>query len=190
MTEFPAVIPAFPPVPDDDPDLGPAMRALEPKQRAWVRAFHETGGQDNTRAAAAAGYAPGNPAGQRQAGWRLAHDGKVLKAIREVAEGRIRSGALMAIETMIAIAQNPTHKDQFKAAVEVANRSGMLVINESKMVVEHRYSDREEVERVRKFARELGLDATKLLGSVGYIDAEFEVVQDSEPSTAGLEDIL
>lgn len=189
--------------------LGPAMIALNPQQRAFVLAYVETGGQDQTRAAVLSGYGV-TPGSQKVAGYRLAHDPKILAAIKEVADQRLRSGALLGAEVLIAIAQNPVHKDQLKAATELLNRGGLIVRQE----VEHIHRSETEAEQVKKIvslARELGLDPKQLLGSAGVtVDADFKVVSNGkgqpqpepeepeevdaefEPaaSAAGLEDLL
>lgn len=180
----------------DTRKLGKCMVALEPKQRAFVLAYVDTGGKDATKAARMAGYGGENPQSARVTAHRLVHDGRVLEAIREYADARIRSQAVVGIQTIIDIANDPTHKDQFKAAVEIANRSGMLVA--SKVEHEHVHrpeDDAEKVKRIVQLAKGLGLDPRALLGSAGVVvDAEFEVVSNvalpAPESADGLEDLL
>lgn len=181
----------------DTRKMGPAMVALEPKQRAFVLAFVDTGGQDATKAARMAGYGGDNPQSVRVTAHRLTHDAKVLEAIREVADSRIRSEALMAMEVIVEIAKDPTHKDRFAAAKEIANRSGLMVVQKSEVV--HRTEDEaDKIKRIIALARGLGVDPRQLLGSAGVVlDADFEVVSttalpapEPEGSTDGLEDLL
>jgi hypothetical protein len=191
QTTVPAV---YEPV-TDTRGLGDAMLALNPQQRAFVLAYVETGGQDQTRAAHLAGYG-GTDNSRRVQAHRLAHDDKVLRAIREVADKRVRSGALLGAEVVLEIAKDPTHKDRFKAAQSLMDRSGMLVPTK----VEHEHihrteADDERIARLIGVARQLGMDPRQLLGSVGVtVDAEFKVVDTTpappEMSAAGLEDLL
>lgn len=179
------------------------MTALEPQQRAWVLAYLETGCRSATEAARLAGYAPGGaPQSVRMAGHRLKNDEKVLAAIKELAEKRVKSGAYLAMSVLREIAEDPTHKDRFKAAVEMLNRAGMIVVQKQEVEHKHLMDAREVAAGIRQFAKELGLDETKLLGAAGYTDVDFEVVSPisdtpqltapEEPvmSSAGLEDLL
>lgn len=161
----------------------PEFAALEPRQRVWVMAFLDNGG-NQTSAAITAGANEGNTA--RVYGWRQAHDPKVLAALRIEAERRGQTHAPLAIQTMIDIMQTPGHKDQFKAAVELANRSGLIVAQ--KLNVEHLHRDEtspELIKQISTLARTLGLNPVKLLGSAGVIiDAEFEEITDDRQPDA------
>lgn len=184
----------------DDPQHGPAFAKLSPQQRAFVMAYLETGARSASEAARLAGYAAG---GQEQsvraAGHRLLQRDDVLAAIRELADRKVKTGAYVAMAVLLEIAQDASHKDRYKAAVEIANRSGMIVAQK----VEHEHSvtpdAKEVIAQIRALGKELGLNETKLLGAAGYTDAEFTVVKDQplltapeDPamSSAGLEDLL
>lgn len=175
--------------------LGPAMRKLNAQQRSFVYALVETGG-NASQAAAAAGYGEGSPTPELRAnayrvrGYQLSHDPKVLAAIKEEAEKRLHSGALLAASVLIEMANDKSSKHQFKAAVELLNRSGLIVATEHRVTVEHQGgSDKETIDRIRNLAGVLGLDPVKLLGSAGVIiDAEFTEVPVA--TTEGLEDLL
>lgn len=186
----------YQPIPDG-PDLGPAMRILNPKQRAFVTAIISTGGRDAAAAARASGYSPDNPNAAKVTAHRLMHDERILAAIRECADRKVKGVAVRAIETMIEIMDDPTHKDRFAAAKEVANRAGLLVVEKVEHV--HRTEDEEEkVARIVRYAQQLGLDPRELLGSAGVVvDAEFKVIaQERLPApvedgtSEGLEDLL
>lgn len=199
---MPQVASYYPPVPLD-PKMGPAMAKLSPQQRAWVNAYLDTGCKSKTLAARMAGYAvEGREQSVRAAGYRLAHDEDVLAAIKELADKKVRSGAFVAMAVLQEIANDATHKDRFKAAVEIANRTGMIVAHK----VEHEHAvslDAKQVyEQIKELARELNMtptQAAKLLGTAGYTEAEFvpveaqQVLTDArEPamSSEGLEDLL
>lgn len=175
----------------DDAHLGPAMRALPETQRRFVVAFLETGGTNATKAAALAGYGSSD-ASQRVAGHRLSHNPRVAAAIKEEADKRLRTGAILGASVLIEIAQNPTHKDRFKAAVELLNRGGLIVQTEHKVTVVDERSDKEIEDRVVALAGKLGIDPKKLLGAAfsgreaDVIEAEYEEVGTSD----GLEDLL
>jgi phage terminase small subunit len=172
-----------------EPNMGPAMLALTENQRAFVVAMLETGAVDASRAATIAGF--GNTEGSRwQAGWRLSHNPKVLAAIREEADKRLRSGAILGASVLVEIAGNTLHKDRFKAAVELLNRAGLIVTTEHKVIVEDDRRDRAMVEQaVVALAKRLNIDPALLLGvRASVIDGQFEEVP--AMSSEGIEDLL
>ncbi|CAB4132135.1 hypothetical protein UFOVP134_40 [uncultured Caudovirales phage] len=180
----------------DDADLGPAMRELNPSQRAFVFAVVECGG-DYTRAAAAAGYGDkGKDQATyvntiRAAGSRLSRDKKVIAAMREEAERRLQASALMAVEQLKLMALDPHSKHQYKAAVALLDRLGMAPIDRKEITVKHRMTDEQLKASIRDFADKMGLDPAKLLGhnravEANITEAEFEPVTGRE----GLEDLL
>jgi phage terminase small subunit len=178
--------------------LGPAMAQLTENQQNFVWALVQTGG-DNSKAAALAGIG-GTPDARSVAVYRLTHSPKVQAAIKEVAEGQIRGSAFLGAAALMEIAADPLHKDRAKAAIEIMNRSGMLVVQETKVTVEHKNPDiNATVARIRALAEGMHMDAKPLLLQAGVpqdiIDAEFEVVSEervqvSDMSAAGLEDLL
>lgn len=195
----------------EDADLGPAMRELNPSQRAFVFAVVECGG-DYTRAAAAAGY--GNQAKSRDtylntirtSGSRLGRDQKVIAALREEAERRLQASALMAVEQLRAMAMDPMSKHQYKAAVALLDRLGMAPIDRKEITVKHRMTDEQLRAGIKEFAEKMGLDPRKLIGAHEEIDIPEEIVDAEftpisgppplgEPGTVvtgyeGLEDLL
>ncbi len=169
---------------------GPALALLTHRQQTFVRAMLETGGQDHTRAARMAGYT-GNDNCMRVTAHRLAHDTKVLAALKEEADKRIRSGALLGASVLIEIAGDTMHKDRFRAATELLNRAGLQVVTEHKVTVTNSGDEKAMIERIASMASQLGLDSKKLLG--GFVEAEFtEVAALPAPvdGTEGLEDLL
>lgn len=172
---------------------GPAMAALPTdRQRKFVRALCETGGQNHTLAARKAGYT-GNEITLNNTAHRLAHDPLILAALKEEADRRIRSGALLGASVLMEIAGDTMHKDRFRAAQELLNRSGLQVITEHKVTVDRGGNEKAMIERIASMAAQLGIDHKKLLG--GFVEGEFEEVPalsapEPLPSTDGLEDIL
>ena len=189
---------AYPPI-EAYAGMGPAMRKISPQQRAFVVALLETGGQDHTKAARLAGYGGANPGSARVQAHRLMTADHILAAIREEAEKRISSHALLGAEVLVEIAKDVTHKDRMKAAVELMNRSGMLVAQKVEHEHVHRVEDdADKVRRVAALATKLGLDPKELLGQAGVtVDANFEIVHTQalpapveNGSADGLEDLL
>lgn len=163
---------------------GPAMGELTDKQRAFVIALLENGGNKTRAAMEAYGYATDSA---RSAGYQISRNAKVIKALKEEADRRVRVEAVLAIQTMVDIMNDPTHKDRFRAAVEIANRSGLQVIQQHE-VIHHNADAPEMIRRIEVLAKNLGIDSRKLLGSAGVVtDAEFTEVDNvevlkSEPS--------
>lgn len=176
--------------------LGPAMLALNDRQRNFVVALLETGSANHTEAAAMAGYS-GDRATLQVTGHRLAHDDRVLEAIREEAHRRMRSSAILASSALVEIISNregEETKDRLKAIDMLLNRVGLHGTTEHKTTVTHTMDEKQMVARIKALAEGLGLDAKKLLGSAGVvIDAEFREVPAEETSgdgSEGLEDLL
>lgn len=175
--------------------LGKAMRAINPKQRAFVRAFVLTGGSNATRACAMSGY--GDTEGSRRAtAWRLTHDPKILAAIKEAADSMLRANILIGSQVLVEIAQNPHHKDRFKAAQALLDRGGLIVAAQHNvnLNITEETPNSQIIDRIKVLSSQLGLDPSVLLGREASkslpppsIDAEFEEV---EMSAEGLEDLL
>jgi phage terminase small subunit len=174
---------------------GAAMATLTPRQREFVRAMLETGARDHTLCARMAGFT-GDDNTMRVTAHRLAHDDKVLAALKEEADKRIRSGAVLGASVLSEIAMNPTHKDQLKAAIELLNRAGLITAtlhkHEHAHVVSTSADEKAQIASIVEKAARLGIDPRKLLGGI-VVDAEFEEVQKPDTpaaGTEGLEDIL
>lgn len=119
----------------DERDCGDAMRVLTPAQRAFVCATLESGGRNNTLAALRAGYGSSEDQAKVVA-CHMMRNPKIIAAIREEADRRLQSGALLASSALIEIAQDDRHKDRFKAAVELLNRAGLMVETRHRITVE------------------------------------------------------
>lgn len=175
--------------------LGPAMRALNERQRQFVFALLEQGTTNYTRAAAVAGY--GNTDESRKViAHRLAHDPKILAAMQEEGKSRITAGVVMAASELVRIAEdsNTPTREKLRALEMIMNRGGLHAMTESRQTIVHETDEGAAVARIRDLAATLGLDPKKLLGSVGVVDAEFiEVTEVTKPTggnTTGLEDML
>lgn len=171
------------------------MQALNQNQRNFVVAFIMQGGQNATAAALAAGYA--NTEGSaRVAAHRLVHHPRVQLALREEADKRLRAGALLGASVVQEIASDALHKDRLKAAIELLNRSGLLVEQTHRVIHEDNRSDSELERAVLAMATKYGMDPVKLLGdatkkvaaAAAAVDAEFVEVELT--GAEGLEDLL
>lgn len=163
---------------------GKEFLALNDRQQKFVIAMCETGGKDHTLCAEMAGYS-GNKDTLYVTAHRLAHDEKVLRALREEADRRVRSGAILGASVLIEIANDPTHKDRFRAADRLLERAGLLVVQTNKNVIEHTVNEEDLKARIARAARELGLDPKVFLGASAAalpapIDAEFTVVEEDD----------
>ena len=172
------------------------MSELNDRQRAFVDAMLEFGGHIK-KALVIAGY---STTGHHAQGTRLMHHPKVLAAIREEADRRFKAGAILSSSVIMEIASDPTHKDRFKAAVELANRAGLIVATQHNVKVEHTRDDAAMIARITELAGRLGLDAAQMLKAAGVKQLPSPLAQetveqlepiDVEPqSFNGLEDIL
>lgn len=179
-------------IPDPElADLGPAMRALTPKQRHFVLAYFHVGKRE--RAAFMAGYA--GEEGSNKLGvsaYVVWHHPKVQAAIKEHASGALVGMLPGAIARLHQIMQDGGDKDGLKAIQLITDRTGFHATTEMK--VTHVDESREDtIREIVRMAREQGLDPRVLIGGAAdFIDADFTVLAEAEPvvsSLEGLEDI-
>ena len=169
---------------------GPAMSELTELQQKFVMVLADVGG-DAKKAAMLAGYSHGkNGTHLGVEGWRNTHNPKVLAAIREVADQRIRGGGILAASVLVEIASDPMHKDRLKAAVELANRGGLEHVQKIEVLHKDDRLDPEVVANIIRLAKEQGVNPKKYLGydpdKEAAIEGDFEEVTGME----GLEDCL
>lgn len=170
-----------PSVPDPEMEgLGPAMLALTPGQRRFALAAVMYPLAKDWQIAKAAGFSDRSHGALRVAAHRLFHTDAVLAAIRELAEKEVRATGLFAIATMRKIARLDGHKDQYKAAKDLAGLAGFSV--EQKISVNQTVTDRSGkaiMERIEALAAKHGLDAARLLGrreDLPVVDADYAEV--------------
>ena len=157
--------------------LGPAMLALPTDgMRAFVYAMLDTGGQNQMLCAKESGYT-GTERTLAVTGHRLAHDERVQAAIQEEARRRLNAGAILAVNTVLSIAANATHKDQLRAATAILDRTGLHTTSEHKVTVERSEDERAIIREIMEYGKKFNLDVKALLGAQGIdietIDAEF-----------------
>lgn len=164
---------------------GPAMAALQQKERAFVLAMVTTIGADGTpdpnRAALTAGYKQGIY------GYELMRKPKILEALREEGEKKLRGAITLGINKLVEIAETNGHKDQYQAVKLLV---GLNDFNPAQKVdvnhagaVEHIHIDAKE--RVERLAIRMGKTPQQVLDMLGVkvIDAEFEVVSSPDEWT-------
>lgn len=157
-----------------DEDIGPCMRDLTEPQRAFVKNYVANGGSNELDAAFRAGFGETSQSAAGAAD-RMMKMPRILSAIREEADKRLKSGAVLAASVLVEIASNRMHRDQYKAAVELLNRAGLVVEGVSRVIVEDHRTEEEIVRRITDLSSKLGIDPKKLLGN-DVVDAEFTEV--------------
>lgn len=157
-----------------DTNFGPAMRQLpNDRMRKYVLIRVMQGKPNQGKAAELAGYggAERDDAYLRVQGHRLEQNPHVQAAITEEAlrQARHNLGSMLvrASERVGEVLESTKAKDgdTLKAAAMIFDRMGLHSISEVKKTVEHINDSPETIERVRRLAATLGLDAEKLLGS-------------------------
>jgi len=170
----------------EDEDLGPAMRALNEKQRAFVDAYCSFPCASQAKLAEMAGYGNSTIAGLRVRGHRLLQMPSVLLAINEELAKRFKGkGAAISQMVLFKIALNDKHPKQLNAALALADRGGFPQQTEQRVIVEKTDRTGEAmIVRIKALAKMLGIDAQKLLGrgdevlhARAIIEAEAEVVE-------------
>ena len=166
---------------DEVSDFGPAMAALNEKQRAFVMAMIEFPGITQAEAARRAGYSDVKD-GAKVRGHYCAHNPAVQAAIREEAGKRLNSTSLMAANALLAMLtdEGVEPKDKIKAAGMLLDRSGFgaaQTINVNKTTTDR--TGKAIMDRIAALSQKLGVDATKLLSPapVEVVDAEFSEVK-------------
>ena len=166
-------------IPEDRTVQGPAMEALNERQREFVRCCVEHPNYNATQLAELAGY-KGSPEAMRVQGHRLRHNEGVIAAINEVASKRLRGAGLLGVSVMVEIASNPAHKDQLKAATALADRTGFHALSEHKVTVEDKrpQTKKEMIAAIVQLGREQGMSDEEIKKWTGgeIIDAEFTEV--------------
>ena len=156
-----------------DLELGPAMKALSPRQRQFVYHLIEQGGDGIEEAAAKAGFNTNNIRAQAH---RLVHDFKVNQAMVEMARYRLHSISLLATLELYKIINDPTTKGNVKVAAirTVYDRVGLGTHHTMNVKHEVSLTDKEQIAKIRDLATRIGVDAEQLLGSYGYtLEGEF-----------------
>lgn len=168
----------------DESLLGPAMRALTPRRRAFVDAMFAMGDTgNNLEYARAAGFKGDNNA-LAVYGHRLAHDAKIQAAIREEAERRCSAFLPIAARKIEEIALKNDHKDQFAALKHVQSLAGLSP--RQKIEVEHKHDRKALIADIKG-----ALELLKAEGVTINLEQFTDVTPKTDPgSTEGLDDLL
>lgn len=172
----------------EDQEYGPAMSALNERQRAFVMSMIETPGCTNAEAARRAGYSDVSD-GAKVRGFYLAHSPAVQAAIREEAGKRLNAASLMAAGVLMKLLgdDDVEPKDRIKAAGMLLDRSGFgaaQTINVNKTTTDR--TGKAIMERIAALSQKLGVDAGKLLGpsngtdkiNMPVVEGEFSEVKE------------
>jgi phage terminase small subunit len=174
---------------EDEGDIGPAMEAISPKQRKFVRAMLQLGSSNYTEAARLAGYSTKSESSIRVQGHILAHDSRVLAAIQEEARKRLGAGLIMASSILIGIAEGKYEakaSDRLKAIDMIMSRQGMPAVTQHLVTDGRAQSDTDLMADLDKKMRAVGMKLSEIMGGPKVINAEYTVVTGAE----GLEDLL
>jgi hypothetical protein len=160
-----------------DAQDGPAMLALPTdRHRAFVRALYQVkpGHGANVKAAklAAFGTPSSSPQSMATIASRLAHDERVLEAIREEDEKRIRSSAPRAISALSRLVENPRHKDHARGIAMVLDRVHPLETQHTVKVEHSATPDFKETAQILAKIAELAAKFSVRLPSPPIIDGE------------------
>ena len=153
-----------------DVAYGPAMLALNQRQREFVLAYLEHPTAKGHELVAMAGYT-GQRKNRRETASRFLHAPAIIAAINEVLGKTYRGrGAAVAQDVMLTIAGNPNHPKQLQAALALADRGGFGAVVESRLTVQDQTSEA-LIARITVLAKRLGINPTRLLGGP-VIDAD------------------
>jgi phage terminase small subunit len=168
-------------LPVDEPEWGPAMKALNEKQRRFVLALYQVkpGHGAQVRAARLAGYGTPNSSAASWAALasRLIHDEKIQAALREHDQKVLRAAAPRALRALHGMVEDPDHKDHARAVGMVLDRTHPVetvhhVRSEQRHVV---VASEEVLARIRAIAGAVGLDADAM---PAIIEADYQDITD------------
>lgn len=162
-------------------EQGPAMRKLNPRQKAFVIAIVDLGySKNHLKAAQAAGYQGTHDVVKVTAHW-LYRNPLVVAAMQELARARFEAGTIAATSVVMEILEDTkaAPKDRLKAAEMVMDRGGLHSLSEHRVVVGQPEDRVAKLQRAVNLARELGIDPRSLLGNLA--DAAPEDIKVLEP---------
>jgi phage terminase small subunit len=163
----------------EDQELGPAMAALNERQRAFVMAMIEHPGITQARAAELAGY-KNSPGGMKVHGHYCAHNPAVQAAIREEAGKRLNSASLLAANVLVEIlgSDDIPAKERLKAAGMLLDRTGFAAVQKID-VTRKDESGANVLDQIKRLAEKLSVPVQQLLNKPAppVVDAEFSEVK-------------
>jgi hypothetical protein len=148
------------------PEYGPAMLALNDRQRRFVVALFDDDAPREGEglwvyAARRAGFAETNktPESLKSSAWRIAHSDKVVAAINEYAKTHVRTLSAEAVRSLKDLLKNPKHRDHMGAIDAVLNRVDPIEAKLSVAVKDDRPHQltEQDFQRMEAIARRYGL---------------------------------
>lgn len=170
--------------------LGPAMRALNERQRMFVCALAYYGGAQQ-EAYVAAGYSVTTAGSAQASSSRLANNAMIVEAIKEEALRRLDSASMLAVSTLVELASAKCgdNKVRLQASNSLLDRiGGFAGKTEHKITIKDDRTTAELIQFIKQTAVANGLDPMKLLGMETVVEAEYTEVfdPDADPDLAGL----
>lgn len=149
-------------------ELGPKMRALTDRQRAFVRGYIGNPLAPKWVLAKRAGYGGPKVSGLslRVTANQVMSSARVVAAIHEETLKQVKLGAAIGVAGLIRLASDPKAKGHLQACQALADRGGIVAAQE--INVNHNHTDMTGaamLERIRALAVKHGLDPEKLLGA-------------------------
>ena len=154
--------------------LGPAMTALKPRQRVFVKILWERQPISATEAYIQSGYTQNRESAAAGASDLLQVE-KVKKAIVEYGRAYAAAFAPELFAAMMQIATNTQHKDQGKVGLAMLKHSGFVEIIEQTMNLNITITRQEKIEAIRADLAAEGLTKEQIEHELGSF-AEHEVI--------------
>jgi hypothetical protein len=166
----------------DVESMGPALRALTPKQRRLILELRDgpSGYGSIIRAGRIAYGEAGSEDALKVIVSKVLHDDRVQAAMKEIGLKKISTAAFQAIGNVERIANDPADVNCFKANIELLNRGGFAPQTHHTVTVEHKVDyTKQALEELAMFRR-LGVGREALEQIYGR-DGLFHLEQQLDP---------
>lgn len=151
---------------DDERNLGPAMQALNPRQRTFAEGLMI--GLSMSEAYRAAGYKDTKAEYTARAASRLAHSDPIIAALQELTKSKLRLLAPKAITAVDEILGDKYHKDRAKVAENILGRLDPIVSKVDAHVTHEIIDHTAEAVQELRMLKQLGVAREKLLEMFGH----------------------
>ena len=184
-------------VPTDEDDFGPALRACNARERAFVTELFDPAGCSRAEAAKRSGYGNADgtstPATLAKIGYRLARSPRVQAAIAELIPGMATALGPLALRAVSDTLLNSAHPQRLKAGLSIIERIAPTVqridANVRHEIVDHRQDAFEQIKALlaMKTPRD---EIEKSYGYTALADAEAKLAREAnKPITVEYEEI-
>lgn len=165
---------------DTGGDHGPAFNALTELQQRFVLASLQLGGANDAEACRIAGY---ETAHFPQMGYQLARNSKIIAALAEEAQRRMTGAAMLAASRLVQIVSDHHHKDNYKACIELLNRSGLQFIQKHEVIHSDNRGRDDLIRDIVRMALDNHMDPKTVLGfdPKNVVEGSFELLERAEP---------